>query len=260
MLKCSSMGPATSPDVQVSQKHAHKADPFTMKAPKCTPVEKASLKLQRKARSDAYSEALAEAREVVLQQAAHMQEQFGTHDISYYLKTIMQQARMVSKQRKVNRWNIFLSQEVKKHNNGLPSNERRVRTSDPEVAKEISAHWKVMSKEEHEALMEDGVKNMANHRKMRAFVPHNTLLSAYHDAHVTLNDVEHELTVLNSCTDMDVLLFTVRSNAQHYNKPYIFCSNHHLAEFVKLVTKASVQELALKMEGYCISGIFLTTI
>lgn len=51
-------------------------------------------------------------------QAAQLNEQFGGHSTEYYEKEIMQRSRITTGKRSVNRWNVYLRDEVKKTNDG----------------------------------------------------------------------------------------------------------------------------------------------
>ncbi|KAL6298785.1 hypothetical protein BKA93DRAFT_743471, partial [Sparassis latifolia] len=115
--------------------------------------------------------------------------------------------------------------------------------------------WKSMSKEEQEAATEDEVKALDERRSMRAHAEHNVPLSAFNDARMTMANIEHELVALHDRTGTEVLMFAVRSDINQYNQPFIFYSNLRLSHFIATTTKCTVQELAMHMEGYCISRV-----
>ncbi|KAG2068068.1 hypothetical protein BDR04DRAFT_1158294 [Suillus decipiens] len=70
----------------------------------------------------------------------------------------------------------------------------------------ISAQWKAMTTEEQE-LATDGLI-----RK-------------------TLESMDHELEALHAHTGMEILLFTVHSDVNHYNQPHVFQTGHAASFF-----------------------------
>ncbi len=64
-----------------------------------------------------------------------------------------------------------------------------------------------------------------------------------------------QLEFLHGRTDTDVLLIAVRSNLEHHNQPFVFYSSERVASFWETITKKTVEDLALQMEGFCISGV-----
>ena len=52
-----------------------------------------------------------------------------------------------------------------------------------------------------------------------------------------------------------MLFIAVRSKLDWYNPPYVFYSNERVAQFWESLTSKTIQDLALQMEGFCISGI-----
>ncbi|KAG2151618.1 uncharacterized protein EDB93DRAFT_1249260 [Suillus bovinus] len=61
---------------------------------KKTPTEKALLKAKRKQHRTEYTEALAAAWNVVMEQATLLHEKFGRHSVNYYFEEIMQRSRI----------------------------------------------------------------------------------------------------------------------------------------------------------------------
>lgn len=87
-----------------------------------TSTEKQALKAKRREKKEAYSKALEEARAAMWEQAALMRERFGSHTLEYYVREIMQDARLNKTRRAPSRWNAFLSLEVQRLNQGQCSN------------------------------------------------------------------------------------------------------------------------------------------
>lgn len=86
---------------------------------KKTPTEKALLKAKRKQHRTEYTEALAAARNVVMEQATLLREKFGRHLVNYYFEEIMQRSRIRKGTRKANKWNTFVKKQVELHNAGM---------------------------------------------------------------------------------------------------------------------------------------------
>lgn len=80
-------------------------------------AEKRELQKQRAEKKQKFKDALVEARGVVWELAAKMNEDFPGHSAEYYYRAIMQHSRLRNK-RKISPWNVFVSQELKKLNAG----------------------------------------------------------------------------------------------------------------------------------------------
>ena len=63
-----------------------------------------------------YLDALNAAMQVLEDEAYKLHAQFRAHSVDYYLKEIMQRSRKTKGTRKINPWNVFLRQEVKRIN------------------------------------------------------------------------------------------------------------------------------------------------
>lgn len=62
-----------------------------------------------------------------------------------------------------------------------------------ELAAQISAEWKAMSKEQKEAATMEGKDELEEHRALKSTVKHNVPIHAYHDARKTLECIEKEV-------------------------------------------------------------------
>lgn len=58
-----------------------------------TPAEKAEAAAKRHDHRVSYHDALSKARDIVMEQATQLREQFGGHTVEWYFEEIMQQAR-----------------------------------------------------------------------------------------------------------------------------------------------------------------------
>ncbi len=47
----------------------------------------------------------------------------------------------------------------------------------------------------------------------------------------------------------------MRANHDDYNPPFVFYTGDGIANFFELVTKNTIQDFAVKLEAYCISGV-----
>ncbi|KAG1902815.1 uncharacterized protein F5891DRAFT_1185945 [Suillus fuscotomentosus] len=60
-----------------------------------------------------YHTALAEAQDILMQEAVKMHEMLGSHTVDYYYEAIIQTSHMTKHQRACNLWNTYLHAEVK---------------------------------------------------------------------------------------------------------------------------------------------------
>jgi hypothetical protein len=103
---------------KLSNSNARKPWRHRAKAIRRTPAEKKLLAEKRAKRKTEYQEALAEARNVIMEQAAILHERFGGHKIEWYFEKIMQCGRLAKHTREPTRWNAYLRSETKKINDG----------------------------------------------------------------------------------------------------------------------------------------------
>ncbi|KAH9940712.1 hypothetical protein B0H21DRAFT_697389 [Amylocystis lapponica] len=219
-----------------------------------TPAEKATLKARRKAHREDFHQALQEASAAVVQTAADLEARFPSHNQDYYRELLMQQTRRPQTTRAVNQWNAFVSKDLKAKNDQLPEGEPRQRAT-REYLEDARERWNAMTKEEKLAEVEEHVKKLTERREMKKYSQQSVGVSAFNDTRSTLASLESELSALNARTGTEILLFAVRSSVEHFNRPFVYCSNPRLSEFVEVTTRASVQELALRMEGFCLAGL-----
>ncbi|KAG2344253.1 hypothetical protein BDR05DRAFT_882795, partial [Suillus weaverae] len=110
-------------------------------------------------------------------------------------------------------------------------------------AAEISACWKGMTKEEREAATEDVMIELVEQHENKALTPHNVPLNSFQD-----------LMKLHACTGTEILLIAVCANIDHFNQPHIF-QTAHTVNFFDSSIRTSVGDVAIHLEGFCISGI-----
>ncbi|KAI0323321.1 hypothetical protein GY45DRAFT_1264799, partial [Cubamyces sp. BRFM 1775] len=167
----------------------------------------------------------------------------------------MQYARKRSKPRKISPWNAFVSQEVKKLNEGLDGDNRQ-RLS-PELVRELAARWKEMTPEEKSAAVGDGVDKLSERQEMRQHGMHNVPINAFNDIRASLDSVSQQLDFLNGRTGVDVLLIAVRRDPEQFNNPFVFYTNERIAQFLGSATGRgeTVQKFAMRLEAACIGGL-----
>lgn len=51
------------------------------------------------------------------------------------------------------------------------------------------------------------------------------------------------------------MTIAVHPTSDAFNAPFVFSSNEHVAYYFETLTKMPLQELAVGLEGFCISGI-----
>lgn len=130
-----------------------------------------------------------------------------------------------------------------------------------------------MSKEERKVVTAGLVEQLEERRETKAVARHNNSISAFHDVRVTLDSVKTEvsdsininstiltlstlqLAMLNERTGIDAMLFAVRSDPSQFNAPYSYATSERIANFVNISTKTPIMDYAVRLEGYCLSGI-----
>ncbi|KAI0348815.1 hypothetical protein OH77DRAFT_1491362 [Trametes cingulata] len=161
--------------------------------------------------------------------------------------------RSHSAPRKITFWNGFVSAEMKKHNTEQERGSRDRVSSN--IIKMLSKHWQKMSREERKAAGEEPAAELTEHRQNRAEGIQNVPLSAFNDVRATIASVRRELENLNGRTGTEFLLVGVWSQTDHFNPPYVFYTNERIVQFVELLNNMSMQDFALRLEGFCVSGV-----
>jgi len=155
-------------------------------------------------------EALAEAHQLVIQEAMKLHDRFGGHSIQYYYEEILHQSHFTKGQRSVTAWNAFLGAEVKCINDGkwqdyhhcfvfllmmthhLERPEGEERQKAPALAPEIAERWNSMSPSEQKAATKDLINDLQDRREMKALSTRNIPVEAFHDAQATIKNLERE--------------------------------------------------------------------
>ncbi|KAI1782952.1 hypothetical protein LXA43DRAFT_904549, partial [Ganoderma leucocontextum] len=165
----------------------------------------------------------------------------------------MQESCLNAKSRTTSRWNVFLSQKMERRNAGLTDGCKKV--SQDNITQEIAAVWRSMTKEEQIATTEERMKEIAECRTTRKRKIPIAPIQAFHDTRATTQDIESELRALNVRTGRDALLIMTSPSTSDYGQPYVFHTSQRIADFVLLTTRSTLQDFAIKMEGYILSGV-----
>ncbi|RDX50670.1 hypothetical protein OH76DRAFT_1348475, partial [Lentinus brumalis] len=167
----------------------------------------------------------------------------------------MQKSRLTTEPRKISKWNAYVSKEMKKFNEGLSGDAQERECVSDGYIKILSEQWRKMTEEERDEAVADIIIDLEERRENRRIAIPNEASAAFNDTRATLALVQRELEYLHGRTDTDVLFIAVRSKLDYYNQPYVFYSNDRVAEFWETLGKKNLPDLALAMEGYCISGM-----
>jgi len=180
---------------------------------KLTPVQQNELKAKRRQRKQEINAELDAARERIWADAKRLRETFGIHDEAYYHRQILQAPRLKQKTRKPSRWHAYLSNEVKKINEGmlphsifllsirprflpphlftdLPDGEKK---KVAQLSNEISRKWNAMSLDEQKAATEDLQQQLEETREMKQLSTHNVPINAFKDGRATLDRIQTEV-------------------------------------------------------------------
>lgn len=60
---------------------------------------------------------------------------------------------------------------------------------------------------------------------------------------------------LHMRTGTEILIFAVRSETSSFTQPWAFYTNDRLKEFINFTTGDTPELLAVRLEGYCVSGM-----
>ncbi|KAG2140270.1 uncharacterized protein EDB93DRAFT_1252909 [Suillus bovinus] len=196
--------------------------------------QKAALRAKHAQHHIDYGTTLKEAREVVQYQAEMLHEKFGKHSVNYYYQEIMQKS--------------CLEHNKEREKQGLSKEKVHV------IAAEVSAQWKCINKEERSDATDDLMQSLTDQCEMKDLALHNVPLNAFQDGRKTLDSIDRKLSALNARTGMEILLFAVRSDVEHFNQPHIFQTSHTSA-FFDACLGTSVGNIALCLEGFSIAGV-----
>ncbi|GBE85875.1 hypothetical protein SCP_0803970 [Sparassis crispa] len=165
----------------------------------------------------------------------------------------MQDARSSRAKRAPNRWNAYLSAELKRFNAALPSGQTAYKSNS--LPFEIKAKWDAMSPEERITITDPLLKNLQDQRETKQLAVQNVPINAFHDVRSNLASVQEQLEALHARTGTEILMIAVRSSNDHYNRPHVFFTSDRLSDFFTVVLRTQLADVAMQMESYCLSGI-----
>ncbi|KAG6819073.1 hypothetical protein H0H93_015742 [Arthromyces matolae] len=223
------------------------------KVQKATAAEKAKKKVERLAAKRSYQEALRDTRDKITHMAEELRQRFGKHSVKYYEQEIIQTSRLNKKQRAPGHWNAFVSQEVKRRNENRDPGEVRLKAH--QMMTDISAAWRNMSDEQKIESTKETLKQLQETRELRDVGTHNVPISAFHDSRATLEKIGEEIQRLHTRTRLEVLLVAVRSSREHYTRPFVLATSDRVDDFMELTLRETANDFALRLEGYCLSGV-----
>ncbi|KAH0828644.1 hypothetical protein J3R83DRAFT_2997, partial [Lanmaoa asiatica] len=62
-------------------------------------------------------------------------------------------------------------------------------------------------------------------------------------------------SALNTRTGTQSILIAVRSDLDHYTRPFVYVSEDRVADFFQLSLKTPPTDIAARLEAYCLSGV-----
>ncbi|PSR94370.1 hypothetical protein PHLCEN_2v4455 [Hermanssonia centrifuga] len=234
-----------------------------------TPSEKKKRAAERHTIKKSLNEAIEEAQAEVKMLARGLFERFNIHNERWFYEKLMQKAKSNDNEREVNRWNAYIFKEKKRRLTGEYGSYLAVFDSPPalteagedgprpkahELAKELKINWKAMTLEEQRAETEEAVEELKQQREMKKLSVQNVAINAFHDVRANLQVVEHHLDALYARTGTEVLLFAVRSNFEHYARPYTYSTSERVKDFFQMSFDCDVGDYARQFETYCLSG------
>ncbi|KAG6852475.1 hypothetical protein C0991_011675 [Blastosporella zonata] len=223
------------------------------KVQKATSAEKTKKKLERLAAKRTYQEALRDSHVEIVGMAEKLRQQFGKHSLEYYLQELMQTSRVNKKGKQTGHWNAFVSQEVKRRNENCEAGKTKLKAH--ELMTDISTAWHKMSKAEQVESTKETLAQLRDTREMRDVGTHNVPIAAFHDTRTTLLNVSEEIKKLHARTNLKVLLIGVRSNHEQYTRPFVLTTSDRVNDFMVLTQRETPNDFAIRLEGYCLSGV-----
>ncbi|KAF5371142.1 hypothetical protein D9758_004172 [Tetrapyrgos nigripes] len=220
---------------------------------KLTNAQKAEKKQARDLDNKRFKTRLQQAFTVIQSEALAMKEEFGKHDLQWYMDTIMQSYRLKQKKKSLGPFQAFVHKQMAEINSAIPEGQPRKKI--PECIREIGEKWRSMSKDEQREMTAEVLATLEVNRENRELGGHNSSLSAFHDIRTTMEDAKLLLQRLNARTGAEAAIMVVRSNQDHFNPPDAWVTSDRVESFFEMVFKENPNAIATRLEGYCIAGI-----
>ncbi|KAI0782168.1 hypothetical protein C8Q75DRAFT_896041 [Abortiporus biennis] len=227
--------------------------------PQLTLAEKNERKVHAEAKRTERTNALQAAHDSVLEVAANLHNQFPDLSVDDWHGKLIQCSKKVVTKRKVNNWNVFISEKTKDRNADkfplftLPPGARKLRVGD--IAAEYRPMWESLTEAEKEELVQEQRVVIEEQRKVQTFGGYNSAIASFHDTHTSLQDISDRITELHACTGVEVLLVSTRSKTSDFNQPYTYTTSSKFEEYFQFVSGCNLQNFALRSEAYHISGV-----
>ena len=170
-------------------------------------ADKVATKHRRDAENQALEKAFEEADLALWEIAEELHKQFPKHPVKYYYQRIMQRSNLKRQRRKVSLWNAFVSQEMRKYNDGmfyfskffchfislcLEQDPDCKRVSNDYI-KTLAERWQNMTPEEREEAAADAVQTLSDRLENRKEGTHRYHDAAFTDASKTLDRLQREV-------------------------------------------------------------------
>ncbi|KAI1782048.1 hypothetical protein LXA43DRAFT_906963 [Ganoderma leucocontextum] len=240
--------------------HTHGRNPYRRRkrAIKLTQEERRAKQAVRDAKKLSLTTALTDARKAVMELAENLAKQFPSHNKDHYYRLIMQLPAKKSKHQ-ISQWCAYLSIRLDTHNESLVAENgddaQRARVTKDGLLQEISEEWAAMSPEAKRVATAEKVQELEERRDNRLEAVHNSNVSACHDARVTLKNIQTELENLHKRTGTAVLMVATRGSIEVFGDPVVHYSDSRVQQFVESTVGTTLEDIALRMEGYCVSGV-----
>ncbi len=131
-----------------------------------------------------------------------------------------------------------------------------------------------MTPAEQEAIAGEELRRLIERRQNKIFAVHNVEQNACNDTHGVLASVSRQvrrlhrsapcisaptpfllqLQELHGRTGNEFLLFAVRSEINDLNPPFVYYTGDNIADYMKNITKESVEDTSVRLEAYSLLG------
>ncbi|EKM49190.1 uncharacterized protein PHACADRAFT_33584 [Phanerochaete carnosa HHB-10118-sp] len=221
---------------------------------KPTPAEVAAQAAKRQENKEKHQKALEVAGKKTWKIAEGLSEELGDHPLAYYSNFLMQQSKISDSTRKTNKWNAFLSKEIKALNEDK-ENSGGMRERAGNFSAELSARWANMTPEEQDEAVKDQIEELDQRRENKKYAPHNVSISSFHDSRATLEKVERELKALHQRTGVEILFSAVRGDQSDFLAPHTWSTDEKLEDFFQMTFGMEFGRFTGKLESYVLSGL-----
>ncbi|KAF9791312.1 hypothetical protein BJ322DRAFT_1104974 [Thelephora terrestris] len=208
---------------------------------------------KRKQHRREYQDALEEAHATIRELAEGLRNRFRKYSVDHYYSDLIHRAHTSRSVRKVNCWNAYQKLELERMKCEAGENASQINLT--EVNKQISESWKALSPAQRKDVTADSIQQIEEQREGKKLAVHSVPLNAFHDARSTIRSIETQLAQLHSRTGLEFLFVACRSAVEHFIKPYAYFSSDTVERFFGSTLNRSVEDFALQLESFVMSGI-----